>query len=1296
MKPHALLEHQLSLFPVHENEQKQVIDFLEHVNNSYKNYERLIAISEHAFAVTEKEYQTVEKQLRIELAQKDQAVQEILSILQDYEIVTDAKEATTFTLQQSLELLKIKLKERFEYERELRISQERFNLVTEGSFDELWDWDIIHNHVFFSQRFLDLLSHAKERPVRGMELLFQSIHPDDQLNVRKSFEQHLTQKSPFSVIYRLKTAKGDYKTFFAKGQAIWDKDNIPLRMAGSFTDITENLQQQRLLIEMSEFVVIGAWEFKQNDTLVTHTAVTKRLLGLDVSDTLSLESLICMFKEGNSRDQFEQALHTAINEGKDFDIEVELITAKGEHLWIRTKGGAELLNGKVQRVFGMMVDISERKRVELELRYSEEKFRSLFHNISDIITLTDAKGNILFQSASAQQMMHYAENELVGKSFLQLIHPDDLQLVAHSFQQLVQHGGYSQRIEFRLLDKNGEYIYLEAQGNNQLNNPAIEAIVINSREITTRKQNERNLLRKTKLLEVLAGTSTALMAQSSWVESLNEIFPLIGNAAEVDRVYYFECAKHSKTGEPCVNQVIEWASADQLVELYNPVMQDLPFSTIHDFIGKLSQNEPFVEIVRTMPNTATKEILAAQHIQSILVVPVFDKQQFIGFIGFDDCHQERSWTSDEIAVLQLLANSISTVIANKNAEQELMLSNQRYTYVSQATSDIIWELNLADQLVSFWGAGLSKLNNSSANSFSASLEEQFDLIHPDERAQVKQRFYEFLTSKERFWEDEFRFKVSQGNYLYFKNRALAIRDEKDVLMKAVGVMADITEQKTLELENALLLESASLLRADKKLNDRLQMMFQLQSSQFNFVYAEFWLADISNECLMLHTRWSHKERIGFSASRDVRLYKDVITGPVSNAWAKNEFVFYASIEASDLPVKADAIQAGLESFCCIPVATGDSTIGVITFFWEKQEYFSEMSQRFIKEFQKFMGERIRQYQLEEQLNSFFDISPAFLAITKTGRFIRANQLLLKTLGEYEHSIVGKHVLEFIHAEDVDAMKYIIGTIRNEKQEARYRCRIIAKNGEAIWVEAVSLYNADTDSVFTVAIDVSNEMVLENKLLIEKQNRINEVAEAAIMAQEREKEELAKELHDNINQILATSLMYLSLVRIEEAAQKENLQQAISMVKESIREIRQLSHTLSAANLNDHDLHYALLNLFDIMQKSTGINVSHEIRLLLSEHISHKLKLSIYRIIQEQFTNIHKHAKATDVIIELYEHENTINLRIKDNGVGAELKKVESGIGLINIRSRVDLFNGTMKVNAKPGQGFELIASFSMS
>lgn len=127
------------------------------------------------------------------------------------------------------------------------------------------------------------------------------------------------------------------------------------------------------------------------------------------------------------------------------------------------------------------------------LQQNEEVFQSLIQNSADIITLVNAEAIISYTSSSVKDILGYNEKELINRSIFEFVHPDDLEYTQKEFRETLNRFGKGKKIECRFKNKRGDYVYIEAQGNNQLNNPTIQRYVINARNITQRKKSEEEL-----------------------------------------------------------------------------------------------------------------------------------------------------------------------------------------------------------------------------------------------------------------------------------------------------------------------------------------------------------------------------------------------------------------------------------------------------------------------------------------------------------------------------------------------------------------------------------------------------------------------------------------------------------------------------------------------------------------------------------------------------------------------------------------------------------------------------------
>ena len=136
----------------------------------------------------------------------------------------------------------------------LRATEERFELAVRGSTDGLWDWNIATNEVYYSPRMKELAGYADGELANVFDSFESHLHPDDHDWVLRALEEHLKQRKPYDVEYRLRTKSGQYIWIRARGQALWNDAGQPLRMAGSATDMTEEhrlRERFRLAVEAS-------------------------------------------------------------------------------------------------------------------------------------------------------------------------------------------------------------------------------------------------------------------------------------------------------------------------------------------------------------------------------------------------------------------------------------------------------------------------------------------------------------------------------------------------------------------------------------------------------------------------------------------------------------------------------------------------------------------------------------------------------------------------------------------------------------------------------------------------------------------------------------------------------------------------------------------------------------------------------------------------------------------------------------------------------------------------------------
>jgi two-component system sensor histidine kinase UhpB len=209
--------------------------------------------------------------------------------------------------------------------------------------------------------------------------------------------------------------------------------------------------------------------------------------------------------------------------------------------------------------------------------------------------------------------------------------------------------------------------------------------------------------------------------------------------------------------------------------------------------------------------------------------------------------------------------------------------------------------------------------------------------------------------------------------------------------------------------------------------------------------------------------------------------------------------------------------------------------------------------------------------------------------------------------------------------------------------------------------------------------LSNQIILQKKL----------IAETGIQAQEQVRESIGTELHDNINQVLATSKLYLEHAIRKEELNSTILRKSLDTIVLAIEQIRQLSHSLVAPSLGDVTLVSALSELIGNIHLTKSVQLELIVNDFDEKFADKKMKLMFYRIVQEQINNILKHSKAKNVFVHLSTTKNQHVLMVRDDGMGFDTTKKTKGIGFRNIKNRVDFYDGTVTIISSPGKGCTL-------
>lgn len=266
-------------------------------------------------------------------------------------------------------------------------------------------------------------------------------------------------------------------------------------------ELEQSLREaDRMYHMLTDHMHDAVWLMDMNlrTTWVTPSAIRTR--GFTLAELAAMPLSEHLMPESLNLVQELMATHLTLDNLADRDCEIivncelEYTLKGGGTVWGATT--VKLMRDDAGNPTGFLCtehDITQWKRAEAALRESEERFRAIIQNSSDIIFLVNEKGILTFEAPAVNRILGYPAGHFTGRSPMEVVHPDDLAHVAGALEEIVLSGGKGLPTEFRCRHADGSWVYLEALGSNQLRNPSIRGIIVTARDITERKRTEEAL-----------------------------------------------------------------------------------------------------------------------------------------------------------------------------------------------------------------------------------------------------------------------------------------------------------------------------------------------------------------------------------------------------------------------------------------------------------------------------------------------------------------------------------------------------------------------------------------------------------------------------------------------------------------------------------------------------------------------------------------------------------------------------------------------------------------------------------
>ncbi|WP_194975824.1 PAS domain S-box protein [Aquiflexum lacus] len=664
--------------------------------------------------------------------------------------------------------------------------------------------------------------------------------------VKKDVIEAVRTKSKWFSRYKSVQPSGEVQVHLGSGTPSFLADGTVL--FNSFVmDVTKEAKYEELLSEAIQMARIGSWEVNFHNNKIIWSEITHQLHETDPTSFIpDLEKSINFYRE-DFRDMVQSRVEACIEEGKPFDFQAVIVTAKNNEKWVRAIGRAEIINGQCKRIHGSFQDIHEAKSNELRLK-------EILESISDAFYAIDSDWNFTYFNREAENLLKKSADEVLGGNIWEIFSPAKGTVLEEIYMRVAV-TGQSENFEYHYP---GDGCWYEIT-----TYPSGGGISSYFKNIDERRMAAQDLERayqeRSSILESISDNFYALNSKfeftymnSSCAELLQVEASDIINENLFDRfpdlkntLFESQLLETQKTGMPVKFEFFYESYQCWFIESIYP--NNDGFSVYFYDITKIKEAEKQIleknkQLTRSYEEknnilesigdaffavnedwTITywnkqSEIIMGRNKESILgknlweLYPdAIDTDFYVQYhraketgetVNFEEYYPTLDiWV--EVTVYPSengLSIYFKDITLRKAADILLLEANERFELVTKATNDAIWDWDIendhffrSDSIHKIFGKGASTELNKN----------QFwqDAFHPEDLGKLKESIQSAINdSQSERWEMEYRVLSENNEELSVIDRGIIVRNKSGKAIRMVGAMTDLTKQKRLEKE----------------------------------------------------------------------------------------------------------------------------------------------------------------------------------------------------------------------------------------------------------------------------------------------------------------------------------------------------------------------------------------------------------------------------------------------------------------------------------------------------------------
>ncbi len=775
-----------SLYLVHPQFREKVKQFyLEQVKNK-------IPTTYLEFPIMEKSGKEVWIGQNVQISEEGNEITELTALARD---ITDRKQA----------------------EKALHLTSTRLSTLISSMHTGVMVEDENRQIVLVNEKFCKLFkleNNPAEMTGRDCSFFLQQIY--NRINNPEALEKDMN-----NVLEKKRLHVGQ-EIVFSDGRVL-ERDYVPISAGEQFLghlwqyrDVTDKkryekklVKSQSALLESQELANLGNWEYNFKTGVLKWSEQLYQQFGLDLYMPVSCKEYYS-FVHPDDLERIKKEIKKSIKTGYNrFEQRITRPDKQVRFLQITVK--SELLpDGTPSSLYGTSLDITELRKTEEQLKESEERFNLAVQGTNDGIWDWYLPDNMFYFSPQWKKMLGYEEYELDNKyeTWIQLLHPKDRSNFIKLINEFLEGSGNLLSFETRMMHKDGSARNIMSRGImvRDAKKQPIRIVGSNS-DITERKNVEKHVYKSLKQQKLISDISFLFNSVVDDLQDpIHQAIGMLGSFTDVSRVYIFE---NSSDGVFTSN-TFEWCNTKVRSQIEE--FQNIPYSMVPSWQRKLLKGGIVTHDIQELPEDI-QDVLEPQEIKATMIFPVFVMKKFVGFVGFDDCLQNRQWNESEIQLLKTFTNLLGNVFERQHTERQLLASEEKYRSVVDNLTEVIFQTDEKSVLTFLNPAWIDITGYSIEESIGTNI---MDYIYGEDRIEMDELYELLIDQKIDFCRETLRISIKNGEIRWIEIFARVTIDEFNQIEGISGTLNDVTDRKL--AEEALIMakeqaEQASLAKA---------------------------------------------------------------------------------------------------------------------------------------------------------------------------------------------------------------------------------------------------------------------------------------------------------------------------------------------------------------------------------------------------------------------------------------------------------------------------------------------------